>query len=381
MQDSKALEFVNQSLWDDFVSLFPPQTAKIAENLGVMKGARQDKDLFNAMRVLLMHLSSDLSLKETAVRGKIAGICSMSAVALHFRLIKFGPFFKELCRVLLEQSYQSSIGDKLKIIDATDIREPGPTGSTYRLHTEFSLPSLCIDAMKLTTMHGKGNGESFCHFEVKKGDILFGDRAYSRIGGISYVVENEGQVIVRYNYGTLPVFQPDGKRFNLAGALETLKEEGDSASWSCEIKDSESGKVIKGRLCAVRKTEEDIQKAHRKSTRASKKNGYTVRELTLLVNEYIIVFTTLPEKEFPLSKVLELYRWRWQVELVFKRLKSLLQLGCLPKTTGESAFAWLYGKMFLALLIEKISIRGCAFSPWRKCAAEDQIQRILMENI
>jgi len=168
---------------------------------------------------------------------------------------------------------------------------------------------------------------------------------------------------------------------SLVKALKELKAEGDCAQWQCRIVNPNETGVIEGRICAVRKSEDAIRKAHRKCKKTSRKSGFKPQDTTLFINEFMIVFTTLPEKEFSLKKILELYRWRWQIELVFKRLKSLLQLGCLPKTTGHSAVAWLYGKMLLALLIEKISIQGCAFSPWRECKSKDDIQRILVANL
>lgn len=380
MHQKEEVELGSQTLWDDFTSLFPEDTAQIAAELGIMKGARQDKDLFNAMRVLLMHLSSGLSLKETAVRGKIAGICSMSAVALHHRLIKFGPLFKMMCQKILDQSYRMTSANKLKLIDATDICEPGPTGSSYRIHTAFSLPGLCIDTMKLTPVRGKGNGESFCHFAAREGDIFIADRGYCRADGIKYIVANKADVMVRY-YGALPLYLKTGRRFDLLKALIPLKETGDNAQWECYIKPSGNTEMIKGRVCAIRKSEAAIVEAHRRCKDKSRKNCRETRESTLFINEYIIIFTTLPCAKYPLKKVLDLYRWKWQIELVFKRLKSLLELGCLPKTTGDSALAWLYGKMLLALLIEKISIQRCAFSPWRQYGTEDDIQGIIMENL
>ena len=62
--------------------------------------------------------------------------------------------------------------------------------------------------------------------------------------------------------------------------------------------------------------------------------------------------------------MLEWYRIRWQVELVFKRFKSLAQLGHLPKYDDESAKAWLYGKLLVALLVEKLIHHAVAVSPW-----------------
>ncbi len=62
--------------------------------------------------------------------------------------------------------------------------------------------------------------------------------------------------------------------------------------------------------------------------------------------------------------MLEAYRLRWQIELIFKRLKSIAQLGHLPKRDDRSSRAWLYGKLFVALLSQRLATVGKAISPW-----------------
>ena len=77
-----------------------------------------------------------------------------------------------------------------------------------------------------------------------------------------------------------------------------------------------------------------------------------------------MVFTTVPAGGFCTAEVLEWYRVRWQIELVFKRLKTLAELGALPKHTDESARAWLYGKLLVVLLGQKLERLGRDISPW-----------------
>ena len=72
------------------------------------------------------------------------------------------------------------------------------------------------------------------------------------------------------------------------------------------------------------------------------------------------VFTTRPSGSMA---VLSSYRMRWQIELVFKRLKSLAQLGHVPKHDDRSCRAWLYGKLLIALLTQKLIRIGRAISP------------------
>ena len=49
---------------------------------------------------------------------------------------------------------------------------------------------------------------------------------------------------------------------------------------------------------------------------------------------------------------------------MFKRFKSPAQLGHLLKSDDDSAKAWLYGKLFVALLVEKLIHHARAISPW-----------------
>jgi hypothetical protein len=73
---------------------------------------------------------------------------------------------------------------------------------------------------------------------------------------------------------------------------------------------------------------------------------------TLEFAKYVIVFTS--RSSGSTADVLRSYRVRWQIELVFKRLNSLAQLGHVPKHDDRSSRAWLYGKLLVTLLGTKI---------------------------
>ena len=57
--------------------------------------------------------------------------------------------------------------------------------------------------------------------------------------------------------------------------------------------------------------------------RESQRGGHQARVETLEAADYVFVFTTLADQIAP-QAVMELYRGRWQIELAFKRLKSLV---------------------------------------------------------
>ena len=55
--------------------------------------------------------------------------------------------------------------------------------------------------------------------------------------------------------------------------------------------------------------------------------------------------------------------YRWQIELYFKRLKSLLDAGHMPKSNDASAKGWMQAKMLSALLLERIMLEAGFFPP------------------
>ena len=121
---------------------------------------------------------------------------------------------------------------------------------------------------------------------------------------------------------------------------------------------------MKGRICAIRKSRSAAARARQLTQQKNSKKGHLVQDSTLEAAAYIFVFTTLATQQCAAEAVLELYRCRWQVELAFKRLKSILATGHLKKTDPIGAKAWLQGKLLAAVVIEALIAAGERFSPW-----------------
>jgi IS4 transposase len=68
-----------------------------------------------------------------------------------------------------------------------------------------------------------------------------------------------------------------------------------------------------------------------------------------------MVITSLSREEFATADVLALYRLRWRIELVFKRLKSLVGLNGSPGTDERSAKPWVLAHLSLILLLEPLA--------------------------
>jgi hypothetical protein len=351
--------------WNILKNLLPTHWELLAKETGANRRLRNFKSVESLMRTLLLHVGLGYSLRETVVRAKMGKIAEISDVALLKRLRSSGEWLKELSlRLLQEQGVElpKIEGVRLRLIDGTIVKEPGKTGSQWRLHYSFSLPDLCCDYFNLTPTIGEGTAESFQQIPIKKNDYIVGDRAYSNAPGIWHVHNHGGYVLVRLNTAALPLFERKGKSFNLLKALKKIPRTGQIGEWDVCVE--HNGKLVKGRICAIKKTKQAIQVAQRKIKRRSSKNQVKTKPLTLEYAKYVIVFTTFPKQTFDATQILECYRLRWQIELYFKRIKSLAQLGHLPKYDKLSSKAWLYGKLLVALLTEKLIRNAEKFFPW-----------------
>jgi hypothetical protein len=350
--------------WQIIRQVFPPNLETIARQSGSFRRARTVGSAETLLRLLLMH-ASGLSLRQTALRAKERGLATLSAVALFKRLRHSEAFLQQLARAVLEQVQARAApvkwpgGYRFRIIDATTVKEPGPTGSCWRIHYSLRLPELVCDHFELTDPEG---GESFKRWQAHPNEVLLADRAYAHPEAMGALSGQGAKVVVRFNGRSVPLLTEQGGRFNVLARLRGLKV-GEVKEWPLHFRAGDKCWPI--RLCALRKSPlaaaRAVRKAHRKAQR-QQRSGPSRKALAL--SRYLLVLTTLEPEVWSGLQVLELYRCRWQVELAFKRLKGLLKLGYLPKNDPQSARAWLQLKLLLALVIEKLCYDARFFSPW-----------------
>jgi hypothetical protein len=353
--------------WDLLLSFFPSDWRRLAGQSGALKGLRQDKSAENLLRVLLLHLGGGYSLRETVVRAKAAQLADLSDVALLKRLRKSKDWLHQLCGALLaERGLRSPAPSqpRLRLVDATVVQEPGRTGSLWRIHYSFQWPTLVCDYFRLTACAGQGTGESLRYYPFQAGDYVLADRGYCQGPDLHFAASQSAYVTVRLNPQTIGLQEEDGTPFALVARLESLQKTGQLGEWNVWVP-LPGQRPLAARLCVLRKSKAALAAAQRKVKRKARKNGsQPPLPETLLYAQYVMVLSTFPEAAFTAGQILQCYRYRWQIELVFKRFKQIAQLGHLPNVQDESAQAWLYGKLFVALLTEKLIAQARAVSPW-----------------
>ncbi len=354
--------------WEVVMQMLPAQWEAKAAELGAVRRLRGFASVGSLLRVLLIHLADGCSLRETAVRASAGGLASVSDVALLKRLRGCGAWFEWMAREMATGMALPSAanallpGRRVRLVDGSSVCEPGATGSTWRLHYALNLHTLSCDEVHVSDA---SVGESLTHFAIHAGDVIMADRGFAKRPGLRHVVQCKGDVVLRASLTSLPLHDRRGRPLDMLPLLRTLAI-GQAADWPARVQDDIGAIAV--RVCAYKKTAAQTLAAQEAIQQEARKKQRTVQPQTLEAAGYVIVVTTLAEPSA--AAIMEFYRRRWQIELAFKRLKSLLQLGHLKKIDKEGAKAWLQGKLLVACLIEKLILTAERFSPWGYAAGD-----------
>jgi|SRR5580700_67717 hypothetical protein len=349
--------------WEIIRGWLPTDLDERARQCEFFQRARGLTDAECWLRLILMHVAGGLSLEQTVLRARQLRLATVSGVALFKRLRRAEAWLRNLCQYLLAEQ-QARLGRsrwpgqyRVRVIDATDIQEPGDTGSCWRLHYSIGLPDLICDHYELTDQKG---GEALGRFEFKAGELILADRGYSRAAGVVQVLQSGAALLMRWHTTALPLEDLQCRPLDVLERVRGLVKH-TAQDWNVQF--THEGKVHRLRLCAIRKNRLSAERARRKAQHRANSDGHQISPQSLELAGYILVLTTLPP-DFSASQVLSFYRCRWQIELAFKRLKSLLAAGHVPKSDDQSARAWMQAKMLTALLLERLLLEAKIFSPW-----------------
>jgi hypothetical protein len=341
-------EELHGDLWPYVLTLLPPDLEGEARAAGALRRARGVSGAPELLRLFLAYGVTRLSLKGVVAWAAATGVSSISAPALFYRLRDSTAWLSRLLAEVLSATLEpvhGPSGYRLRVIDATSISGPGATGTDWRVHALADPMTGNLVAIEITDRFA---GESLAQVPLQPGDLVVGDRGYAHARGIAAAVRAGADVVVRINPDTLRLYDASGHRATEAelepqvptlGAAEfDLRLPEPPASWNSHktwpLRKAASWRPV--RLIAIRP-----------------------RAGTL-----IWVLTTAPQERLDKVTVMETYRLRWQIELLFKRLKSLLDFAELPARTEPLARAWLLARLLAAALTERLVNLEPAFSPW-----------------
>lgn len=173
------------------------------------------------------------------MRAKLAQWADVSDVALLKRLRNIGQWLRILCFALLRGSgvpvLDKTTPGLVRIVNGTIIKDPGNSGSQWRILYSLLLPSLMCDFPKLTASDGEGNGESRTRLPVAQHDLILADAGYCSVAGIEYVQERGADVLVCINPQAFVAYSQLGKRLTILTQLRPLSRAGQVGEWQVRL--------------------------------------------------------------------------------------------------------------------------------------------------
>jgi hypothetical protein len=318
------------------------------------------------LRLALLYGPCGLSLRAVAAAAASVGMAVLSDKAVLGRLRKMGDWLEFLLGQVLAETH--GIGDRtcaaraVRLVDGTVIRG---RGGNWRVHARYNPARGCFDDLVLTS---EQVGEAVGHTAIAVGELLISDRGYARVRDFEAAHAAGSDVITRIGWRALRLRTPDGQPFDPLADLP-----GDERPIEHSVRVHRFAPAMRFVIAQI--PEEKAAKQRARVARRAARSGHQMTDQTRLAAGYLILLTTLPAS-VPATTIVALYRARWQIELAFKRLKSLGHIDELPCRDQRLARVWLLAHLIAAVITDRIAADLAAaassrtanrrpVSPWR----------------
>jgi len=309
------------------------------------RGVRSAADL---LHLALLYGPGRMSLRSVASHATEAGIADLCDVSLLDRLRNAGDFLADVLDKLLadRRGDQPTEGRlQLNLVDGSTVSIPGSKGSDWRLHARYEPARGCFTDLAITDAT---TAEALRCVAVRPGDVLVQDRGYARVRNFAHARAHHADFITRIGWRSVKLLNASNEPFDLIAALSetgpAIVEHGVSIGAGRD--------PVSARLIIARKPPEATERQHRKLRRKASRKGHRTDPRSLQAAGYMMLLTSLPPERASAAEIVRLYRLRWQVELAFKRLKSLGGFADLQASDPRLARSWLLAHLIAAVLIE-----------------------------
>lgn len=355
--------------YSDLLSWLPADLDldELASQTKAIERKRKLGDGSKLLRLALARGPGGLSLSQTGAWAELIGLAAMSDPGIKYRLDKAVGFLKAVMERQLAGHADSRAlhwpGRFLSAGDGTNIKQRASQGTDWRIHAVFDLGSGGFSHLELTDKHG---AEQATRGAPRPGEVRIMDRNYARAPSLAALRRHsadQADFIVRVRWKAFSLRQPDGTAFSLIEYLQHLPEDDAPHEVMVQANVRPGQPRLPLRLIILRQPAEAAEAARTKLRRAAPRKQKKLDPRSLVAAGFLILATSLPADGYRAADVLAAYRLRWQIELAFKRLKSLLHIDKLPTWTPEASRSWLYAHLVLALLCDHISQEFLDSSP------------------
>lgn len=305
-----------------------------------------------------------------------ASVCMLKSVFEHL-------YSQLYCEPLSSLSHFSSI----RLLDSTTFMLPDCFEEKYKGYGGSSSKSALsiqqeIDLLGNTCyvpiLHGGNQNDALhkSHYPIKANEIIIRDLGYWNMEYFTKVDQSDAYFLTRFKYGTKAVFIKDihskFQRIDLNTYIKKVIKVGQNKPMEWQVylgKDKLAVRMIIQQLPAA-KVEERLRKK-------SEKHRKPMNQHYRLFNQVNIFLCNAPKEKITSQKVWDLYRVRWQIELLFKTWKSYAKIHEYKPMSIHRLEALLYSKLIWMLFAYRTYME-LQNSLWEK--QKRQVKANIVEN-
>lgn len=363
--------------WRALLSYLPEGYARLAHEHRVLNTQWPNAKVTDAqtlLRFILLHVGADLPLRQTVTVIAQGGGPNVAPVWLHKRMRAAHPYLAALIERMVSDVERAATperwaGYEMVCLDGSSVSGPGSDGTDVRMHAVLRLHDLRVRDVRVTSVT---EGETLRNFMWAPDQLIIVDRGYANAPGVAWAVDQGADVLVRVNRGALPLYGPSSATssdapIDVLGWCRDLR--GHDAAERPAVAVHGKGRTrreVRGRLIGFHLPNLQAREARE---RVRREEGPSVTAEQLEAAEYVILFATAPIERLSALRCIEAYRLRWQVELQFKRWKSICNFDRLPNYRDDTMLSWLTAKVLLGMLLDRVA--SASASAW----GEDETNR------
>lgn len=347
--------------WETLARYLPPDYEALAaayQQAETKFGNAKIRDGATLLQFILLHVGADLPLRQTVAVMAEAGGPKLSPMRLHKKMVRAAPYLRALVERMVAWPVEGAPerwgGYVFCAVDATVVCGPGAVGTDARIHTKLRVADASLVSAEVTDETG---GESFCRFAWAPDELAVGDRAYFTPRGIEHVLDAGADVLVRYRLDGVELQNASGDAIDVLDAVSHL---GVGETLDLDVAAKLPSRRAAGRLVAYRLPDDAVERAREKMRR---EKGSELSPRVYESAKYVLLFTTAVRSRLDANRCLQGYRLRWQIELQFKRWKSLCGFDLLPNWREDTTLAWLYAKVLLGAMLDRMASIPTELSP------------------
>jgi hypothetical protein len=314
--------------WEQVVGLLPADLEESAGETGVFQRARGVGDATTLLRLLLAYACTPMSFRQTVAWAEAQEIAWLTDVSLIERMQNCKTWLLHLISEVLGQAPTGlSHLPTVFLVDATTVT--WPSQDLWRLHLCYNSTTQRMAQLRVSDVDtGEGHG----WIQPCANSLHIADRAYGSLSQIRAFTDQNGLLLCRLKAG--PYLQYANRK-----GVVTLN-------------------IPEGRVMIAPIPDDKLEKVGKRLTRTAQRKQH---RQTVEVNQYQCLFCNDPR--LSAEDCVAVYRWRWQIELVFKRLKSFQGLDEMSAKQPKLCEVYLLCDVLVRLLAEGICQQLRAYFP------------------